>query len=117
MRILIDAQLSPRIAKWIIDNLDLEAVAIRELALRDSEDIEIFNFARNEDAIVLTKDRDFLELLSRFGPPPKVIWLTCGNTSNEALQHILRNTLADAVALLTVGESIVEISTVPVLEP
>lgn len=117
MRIWIDAQLSPRVASWIGDNFDLVAVPVRELGLRDAEDIEIFNAAKAEDAIVLAKDRDFLDLLGRFGPPPKVIWLTCGNTSNEELQLILTKTLADAVELLTGGESIIEISTVPVLEP
>jgi predicted nuclease of predicted toxin-antitoxin system len=117
MRIWIDAQLSPRIATWIVDNLDFQAVAIRDLGMRDAADLEIFNSAREEDAIVLTKDRDFLELLGRFGSPPKVIWLTCGNTSNEALEHILGRTLSDAVSLLNAGESIVEISTVPVLAP
>lgn len=117
MRIWIDAQLSPRVASWISDNFEFEAVPIRDLGLRDSEDIEIFNSARDENAIVLTKDRDFLDLLGRFGPPPKIIWLTCGNTSNEAVQHILRNTLVNAYELLKGGETIVEISTVPVLEP
>lgn len=117
MRIWIDAQLSPQIALWISDNFEFEAIAVCELGLRDAEDIEIFNSARDENAIVLTKDRDFLDLLGRFGPPPKVIWLTCGNTSNEVLEHILRKTLSDAVELLTRGEAIVEISSVPVLEP
>jgi predicted nuclease of predicted toxin-antitoxin system len=107
----------PQIALWISDNFEFEAIAVCELGLRDAEDIEIFNSARDENAIVLTKDRDFLDLLGRFGPPPKVIWLTCGNTSNEVLEHILRKTLSDAVELLTRGEAIVEISSVPVLEP
>lgn len=117
MRIWIDAQLSPEIASWIGGNFDFEAVAIRDLGLRDSEDIEIFNAARAEGAILLTKDRDFLDLLGRLGSPPKVIWLTCGNTSNEELQRILAKTLADAVELLEGGETIIEISTVPVLLP
>jgi hypothetical protein len=30
----------------------------------------------------MTKDRDFVEMLQRLGPPPKVAWVTCGNTSN-----------------------------------
>ena len=117
MRIWIDAQLSPKIAAWIGDNFDFEAVAIRDLGLRDSDDIEIFTAARGEAAIVLTKDRDFLDMLGRLGPPPKIIWLTCGNTSNEELKRILTNTLADAFKLLKGGETIIEISTVPVLQP
>ena len=117
MKIWIDAQISPQIALWIGDNFDFQAVAVRELGLRDAEDIEIFNSARDEDATVLTKDRDFIDLLSRYGPPPKLIWLTCGNTSNEILQQILSGTLLQAVELLSRGESLVEISSVPVLEP
>ena len=54
MRIWIDAQLSPRIAAWIGEFFEFEAIAIRELGLRDSEDIEIFDSAREEDAVVLT---------------------------------------------------------------
>ncbi len=117
MRLWIDAQLSPQIASWISDNFDLHAIAIRDLGLRDAEDDEIFDRARDDNAIVLTKDRDFLELLGRYGPPPKVIWLTCGNTSNGVLQQILSNTLVRAVELLATDESLVEISSVPVLEP
>ena len=40
---------------------------------------------------MITKDRDFVELLGRLGPPPKIIWITCGNTSNtrqaQAMGH------------------------------
>jgi hypothetical protein len=42
--------------------------------------------------------------------PPKVIWLTCGNTLNENLRHILHAALKAAISLLTSGESIVEIT-------
>jgi len=40
MKIWIDAQLSPQIAVWITGNLGREAIAIRDLGLRDSEDLE-----------------------------------------------------------------------------
>ena len=40
---------------------------------------------RQGNVIVLTKDSDFVQLLERRGPPPQVVWLTCGNTSNLAL--------------------------------
>jgi predicted nuclease of predicted toxin-antitoxin system len=59
---------------------------------------------------VISKDRDFVELIERLGPPPQVIWLTCGNTSNANLQSILIVTLPKAVALLQAGESLVEIT-------
>jgi predicted nuclease of predicted toxin-antitoxin system len=57
----------------------------------------------------MTKDSDFISLLEKFGSPPKVIWLTCGNTSNANLKNILSTTLQDAIDLLENGEEIVEI--------
>jgi predicted nuclease of predicted toxin-antitoxin system len=80
------------------------------LGLRDAEDIEIFDAAKKAKAIVMTKDSDFVSLLERLNSPPKIIWLTCGNTSNANLRHILSNTLQDAFEFLESGEKIVEIS-------
>ena len=57
----------------------------------------------------MTKDRDFVGLLERLGAPPKVIWITAGNTSNQNLERILAKTLLDALALLESGEVLVEI--------
>ncbi len=110
MTIWIDAQLSPSIAAWITENFEIEALALRDLGLRDSEDEEIFEAAKNENAVVMTKDSDFVSLLDRLGSPPKIIWLTCGNTSNSNLKRILNSTLQDASNLLEEGEIIVEIS-------
>lgn len=109
MTIWIDAQLSPAIALWIENNFDVKAFALRDLGLRDAEDLEIFQEAKNANAIVMTKDSDFVSLLDRLGSPPKVIWLTCGNTSNANLKIILSKTLQDAIDLLDNGEEIVEI--------
>ena len=111
MTIWVDAQLSPKIAAWITAESGIDASALRDLGLRDAEDLEIFHSARSANAIVLTKDRDFVSLLERFGPPPKVLWLTCGNTSNESLKRILKETLSFAVELLESGEDLVEIDT------
>jgi len=58
----------------------------------------------------MTKDADFSQLLARHGPPPKVLWLTCGNTSNEYSRRILSLKLTSALDLLVSAESIVEIT-------
>lgn len=109
MTIWVDAQLSPAIAGWIKDSLGIDAFALRELGLRDAEDKEIFQEARTQEAVILTKDSDFILLLERLGPPPKIILLTCGNTSNEHLRHILSSALPTAVDVLDKGEEVVEI--------
>jgi predicted nuclease of predicted toxin-antitoxin system len=57
----------------------------------------------------MTKDSDFISLLDKFGSPPKIIWLTCGNTSNYNLKIILSKTLQQSIEFLESGEELVEI--------
>jgi predicted nuclease of predicted toxin-antitoxin system len=79
--------------------------------MRDADDPVIFEAARTAGVdAVMTKDRDFVDLIERLGPPPKLIWITVGNTSNRNLKRILTATLRDAIDLLSRGESLVEIS-------
>ena len=113
MTIWIDAQLSPSLAKWITDSLGVSTIAVRDLGLREATDFAIFQAAREANAVVLTKDADFSHLLARHGAPPRVLWLTCGNTSNRNIHLILRSTLATALRLLESGETIVEMTGSP----
>ncbi len=83
---------------------------MRDLGLRDAEDPEIFEAAKAQEAILITKDSDFVDLVERLGSPPQIIWLTCGNTSNARLREILSETLPRALELLVDGETLVEIS-------
>jgi predicted nuclease of predicted toxin-antitoxin system len=109
MILWLDAQLSPRTARWISETFGFNATPVRELHLRESEDEQIFFAARKANAVVITKDSDFIDLLERLGPPPKIIWLTCGNTSEDALKQILASALPEAIRLLEAGDALVEI--------
>jgi len=110
VKLWIDAQLSPALAEWIGEALGIEAAAVRDLGLAEADDRDIFDAARNADAVVMTKDRDFVELLDRLGPPPQVIWLTCGNTSNAYLRALLGRSWTTINRLIASGEALVEVS-------
>lgn len=58
----------------------------------------------------MTKDGDFVELQEQLGAPPKIIWVTCGNTSNNRLKQVLTKELPTVIALLNASEDLVEIS-------
>lgn len=73
MKIWVDAQLPPGLARWLTETFDLEATALRELGLRDAKDVEIFEAARAENAVILTKDSDFIDLVCRLGMPPQIL--------------------------------------------
>ena len=80
MRIWIDAQLSPAIAAWINRTFeDIVAESVRSIGMRNALDHEIFEQARQK--------------VEQYGPPPKIIWVTCGNTSNARMREILSKTL------------------------
>ena len=109
MMIWIDAQLPPDLARWITVTFGVTAQSLRELGLRDARDIEIFESAQQPDRVIMTKDSDFVDLVCRLGPPPKILWLTCGNVTNRNLKRLLTATFTDAIGQLQQGEIVVEI--------
>ena len=71
--------------------------------------VPIVHAAKTAGAVVMTRDADFIVLLDRFGPPPQVVWLRSGNTSNANLRDVLNRRWAATAAFLESGEALVEI--------
>ncbi len=109
MIVWLDAQLPPGLAPWLSGTFHIEAHALVELGLRDVDDLAIFQRARSADAVLISKDSDFVELVSRHGPPPRLLWVTCGNVTNARLREVFTSVFRDACALLNEGQAIVEI--------
>lgn len=80
--------------------------------MRDAQDLDIFQAARAANAVIMTKDSDFIDLVCRLGTPPQILWLTCGNVTNRNLRRLLTATLPEAIEQLQQGEMIVEISNI-----
>ncbi|WP_264775441.1 DUF5615 family PIN-like protein [Deinococcus aetherius] len=88
----------------------MEAYSVAYLGYREAEDEVIFQAARAVSAVVVSKDADFLERLVRLGPPPQLLYVTCGNTSKARLVEIFGRHFEHAHRLLSSGEPIVEIT-------
>jgi predicted nuclease of predicted toxin-antitoxin system len=110
MIVWVDAQLSPALAPWLGERFNVSAFSVQHLGYRDATDAQIFEAARAAGAVVLTKDSDFLRLLEQHGPPPQVLWVTVGNTSNARMREVLERTFVRASAMLAGGETVVELS-------
>jgi predicted nuclease of predicted toxin-antitoxin system len=106
----VDAQLPPLLAAWLSEQFHVEAFSLRELGLRDAADAAIFQAAQKPGIVIVSKDSDFVELVSRYGPPPQLIWVTCGNVTNRQLQVVFNKTFSSSLELLAAGQVIVEIS-------
>jgi predicted nuclease of predicted toxin-antitoxin system len=81
--IWVDAQLSPALAPWITLNFGIESFSVKRLGMINAGDAAIFEAARSANAIVLTKDADFILLVERLGRPQQVSWMRCGNVEGS----------------------------------
>jgi predicted nuclease of predicted toxin-antitoxin system len=106
----IDAQMPPSLARRLAREFGLDAVHVDDLGLRMATDSTIFTAARAAQVIVVTKDTDFVQLLERHGPPPQVLWVTCGNITNARLWDLFRAAWPEAAKLFAAGEALVELS-------
>jgi predicted nuclease of predicted toxin-antitoxin system len=82
VKFIIDAQLPPALAP-ALRNIGCDAVAVRDIGLREVKDPVIWRYAVENQAAILTKDEDFADRCLRSDNPPVVIWLRVGNTSNR----------------------------------
>lgn len=105
-----DAMLPPALAPWLTQTFGVAAYSAAYLGLRDADDEVIFQAAKQANAIIVSKDSDFLERLVRFGPPPRLLYVTCGNTSKDHLIQLFTQHFASVQQLFLSGEAIVEIA-------
>ena len=106
----VDAQLPPALARWLRQTYGVDASHVEQVEQLEADDPAIFAEARSgRAAVVLTKDDDFVELVERLGPPPQVVWVTCGNIRNSALRTIVLEAWPRVAELLASGEPLVEL--------
>lgn len=108
MKFMLDAQLPPALAVWLREQ-GHEAQAVREVGLREADDGAIWNYARQTDAAILTKDEDFAVRSQQTSDGPVVVWLRVGNASNQALRAWLEPRLPGIVQLVGQGSRLVEV--------
>ena len=95
MRLLFDEILRPRLVAELSD-LFPDSLHVSECELGSASDQAIWDFAKAEQLVILSKDSDFHERSVILGGPPKVIWLRIGNCSTEFIASILR-TASEAI--------------------
>jgi predicted nuclease of predicted toxin-antitoxin system len=90
MKLLFDQNLSPRLAGRLAD-LFPESAHVSHYELGNVEDVEVWDFARTNGFVVVTKDSDFSEICTMYGSPPKLLWLRIGNCTTRQIENLLRS--------------------------
>jgi predicted nuclease of predicted toxin-antitoxin system len=109
VRFLIDAQLPPALARYLASS-GHEALHVAEIGMLSARDRDIWEHAAKVDAIVITKDEDFVTLRALDTRGPAVVWVRIGNTTTRQLLARFSAMFAAVEAALRRGETIVEIS-------
>ncbi len=89
MKLLLDQNVSPRLGETLGD-LYPGSVHVQSLGLDRSPDAPVWDFARDNDFIIVTKDVDFSDRSALLGHPPKVIWVRLGNCTTSHIESALR---------------------------
>jgi predicted nuclease of predicted toxin-antitoxin system len=106
----VDARLPPVLARWLGQEYGVDAAHVNDVGYLGADDPVIFAAARaGAAAVVVTKDEDFVRLLEQHGPPPQIVWVTCGNVRNAVLRAVLLPIWPRVAASLAAGEPLVEI--------
>ena len=90
IKLLFDQNLSPSLVNRLAD-LYPNSNHLYNLGLDTAEDSIVWQYARENNFIVVTKDADFSELISIRGFPPKVIWIRLGNCKTNDIENIIRS--------------------------
>ncbi|HKC63513.1 MAG TPA: DUF5615 family PIN-like protein [Pyrinomonadaceae bacterium] len=98
MKLLFDHNLSPRLANRL-SVLYPNSDHVYQLGLDRVSDKEVWEYARREGFLIVTKDADFSDLCMMLGFPPKVVWIRRGNCSTADIEMILRQHYSDIEAL------------------
>ena len=58
--------------------------------MRAASDTRVWEFAKTEGYVVVSKDSDMHDLSLVLGLPPKVVWVRLGNCSTHQVELLLR---------------------------
>jgi predicted nuclease of predicted toxin-antitoxin system len=92
MKLLFDQNLSFKLCR-LLGDLFPDSSQVRMLGLDKATDAVVWDYAKANDFILVTLDADYADATALRGPPPKVIWLRCGNQPTAYVEQLLRRNL------------------------
>ena len=79
----------------LLKNLFPDSIHVKTIALDTAEDTELWDYACDNNYLILSKDVDFISMSKIRGYPPKVIWIGLGNCATKTVVDYLRARYAD----------------------
>lgn len=108
MRFLVDAQLPPALAQ-LLNNRAHIAEHVNDVGLGAAPDRDLWRYALEYGAVIVTKDEDFANLAALGGEAPTVVWVRVGNTRRVALLAWFEPLIDEVVSLVEAGNRLIEL--------
>ena len=89
MKLLFDENLSPKLPSRLSDIFP-DSLHVRDVGMKATTDPIVWDYAKDNNLMIVSKDSDFHQRSFLYGFPPKVIWLRLGNCSTADVERVLR---------------------------
>lgn len=90
MKLLFDQNLSYKLGARL-NELYPASTQVRLVGMDKSQDVVVWEYARQHGFAIVTQDGDYSDLSLLRGWPPKVVWLRCGNQPTRIIENLLRS--------------------------
>ena len=108
MRFLVDAQLPRALAGLLVERGHV-AEHVNDIGPADASDRELWHYALEHDAVIVTKDEDFSNMVAVETQCPTIVWVRVGNTRRAALLAWFEPLIDQIVSLVNAGDRIIEL--------
>jgi predicted nuclease of predicted toxin-antitoxin system len=108
MRFLIDAQLPPALARWLVAG-GHDAAHVADVGLAAAKDCAIWSYALDVGAAIISKDEDFAQRKALRDDGPPIVWIRLPNTRRRELLSWFEVALPVILEALARGEGLIEV--------
>ena len=105
---LIDNQLPVGLVGYLQTH-GLDVVHVSACNLERATDQEIWDYAKTNNCVIVSKDEDFLHLSGKDLNGPRFIWVRLGNCRNSALFAAFDRILPHVLEVMNTDAKVVEI--------
>jgi predicted nuclease of predicted toxin-antitoxin system len=97
MKLLLDQNLSWKLVAELGESYP-DSDHIKHALSTSADDRAIWDFARDNDFTIVTKDDDFVQRSMLLGHPPKVVWIRLGNCKTTEISRLLLSSYDQVLA-------------------
>ena len=88
MKLLLDQNISLKLVKKL-HFIYPDSAHIKDFGLERRADADIWDFAKHNNFVIVTRDVDFFEIGLLRGYPPKIIWIQANNPASDYVKELL----------------------------